>query len=69
MADALERCPKCRSKEIMRSHRRNPLERALSVFVLPWRCSCCYARFYRPRWVKARVPYTGPLDRFHSSTF
>src|SRR5579875_2318336 len=33
IAASLERCPKCHSKEIMRSHRRNPIEHALSVVV------------------------------------
>ena len=39
-------CAKCGSSEIMRSHRRNPLEVILSAFFLPWRCRVCFHRFY-----------------------
>ena len=47
---ARDRCPKCGSKEIHRSHRKNIAERAFSFLVLPWRCSICYVRFFRLRW-------------------
>src|SRR5581483_10154231 len=47
------RCPKCASKEIQRSRRRNMFERAISSVMLPWRCNVCYARFFRPFWFKA----------------
>ncbi len=49
---ALERCPKCGSQEIQRSHRKNIVERALSFAILPWRCTVCYVRFFRPSWLK-----------------
>ncbi len=42
-------CSKCGSQDIARSHRRNPLEVALSVVVLPWRCRVCFSRFFRLR--------------------
>jgi len=42
-------CSKCGSQEITRSHRKNPLEFALSFAVLPWRCRVCYNRFFRHR--------------------
>jgi hypothetical protein len=45
-------CPKCRSRTIHRSHRKNMAEIALGVALLPWRCSLCYARFFRPRGMK-----------------
>ena len=47
------RCPKCASKEIQRSRRRNILERAIGPVALPWRCNVCYVRFFRPFWFKA----------------
>ncbi len=40
------RCPKCASKELQRSRRKNLLERAISPVLLPWRCNVCYARFF-----------------------
>ncbi len=42
-----ERCPKCGSRDFLRSHRKNLVEFALSAFVLPYRCSHCYYRFFR----------------------
>ena len=54
----LKRCPKCGSEEIQRSRRKNLAERALGFAVLPWRCTVCYVRFYRPTWkspAKSRV--------------
>ena len=43
-----ERCPKCGSRDFLRSHRKNFMEFAFSAFVLPYRCSHCYFRFFRP---------------------
>src|SRR5579875_471835 len=61
-------CPKCKSREIQRSHRKNPFEYVIGVAVLPWRCNVCYARFFRPRWAKAvrrriDVMRQFPMDR------
>jgi predicted nucleic-acid-binding Zn-ribbon protein len=42
-----ERCPKCGSRDFLRSHRKNLIEFAISAFVLPYRCSHCYFRFFR----------------------
>jgi DNA-directed RNA polymerase subunit RPC12/RpoP len=42
-----DRCPKCGSRDFLRSHRKNILEFAASSFVLPYRCSHCYFRFFR----------------------
>ena len=47
------RCPKCASKQVQRSRRKNFVERAMGPIVLPWRCSICYTRFFRPFWFKA----------------
>jgi hypothetical protein len=47
------RCPKCASKELQRSRRKNVFERLISYVVLPWRCNICYTRFFRPFWFKA----------------
>ena len=47
-----DRCPRCGSLEISRSHRRNVGERFFSTLFLPWRCRDCYSRFLRPRWAK-----------------
>jgi hypothetical protein len=49
----VERCPKCRSKEIQRSRRKSILDFALGFVLRPWRCTICFTRFYRPRWMKA----------------
>ena len=41
------RCPACRCTAIRRSHRRNLLEKALSVVsILPFRCHDCGQRFW-----------------------
>lgn len=61
----VERCPKCGSKEIQRSRRKNLIEVALGFLFLPWRCTVCFIRFYRPRWMKAaprRVETAKRLD-------
>lgn len=50
--NCVERCPKCGSKEIQRSRRKNILELTFGFLVLPWRCTVCYVRFYRPSWMK-----------------
>lgn len=47
------RCPKCASKEVQRSRRKNFFERIIGAAVLPWRCNICYARFFRPFWFEA----------------
>ncbi len=60
----LERCPKCGSREIHRSHRKNIAERALSLVFLPWRCDICYVRFFRGRWRKPAPRRSGILDQF-----
>lgn len=49
----VDRCPKCGSKEVQRSHRKNIFEFGLGFVFLPWRCTVCYVRFYRPSWMKA----------------
>jgi hypothetical protein len=54
-------CAKCGSLEIMRSHRRNPLEVMLSAFILPWRCRVCFHRFYR--WRSQNQPQQPPASR------
>lgn len=43
-----DRCPKCGSKDFLRSRRKNFIEFGLSKFVLPYRCPHCYLRFFRP---------------------
>lgn len=53
-AENYGRCPKCASKEIQRSRRKNIVERAIGLLVLPWRCNVCYVRFFRPFWFKAQ---------------
>jgi hypothetical protein len=42
-----DRCPRCRSKDFLRSRRKNVIEFALSSLILPYRCSHCYFRFFR----------------------
>lgn len=42
-------CPKCSSTEIRKSRKRNVIEVALSVVVIPCRCYACDLRFFRPR--------------------
>jgi DNA-directed RNA polymerase subunit RPC12/RpoP len=42
-----DRCPKCGSRDFLRSHRKNAIEFAISSFALPYRCSHCYFRFFR----------------------
>lgn len=61
------RCPKCASKEVQRSRRKNFFERALGPIALPWRCSVCYARFFRPFWFKAE-PRRMELSRHFQKT-
>lgn len=46
-------CPSCGSISAKRSQRKNFFERAVSFFLLPWRCDYCYFRFFRVRWVWA----------------
>lgn len=55
LADILLRrcCPRCASGRSHRSHRRNWLERVLSLMALPYRCEFCSCRFYRFRGVSA----------------
>src|SRR5579875_1748062 len=43
-----DRCPKCGSKDFLRSRRKNFIEFSVSKFVLPYRCPHCYLRFFRP---------------------
>jgi C4-type Zn-finger protein len=43
-----DRCPKCGSKDFLRSRRKNFIEFGVSKFVLPYRCPHCYLRFFRP---------------------
>lgn len=62
----LERCPKCGSKELQRSRRKNILEYAIGFAFRPWRCGVCFVRFFRPRWMKAaprRVDIAGRFDK------
>lgn len=40
-------CPRCASSDLMRSRRRNAVERALSTMFFPYRCGRCGARFWR----------------------
>jgi hypothetical protein len=42
----LKSCPKCHSKIVRRSSRRNKLEDAIGVLALPWRCETCDLRFF-----------------------
>jgi hypothetical protein len=49
------RCPRCSSIEVGRSHRQNQWERMVSVIVVPWRCRDCYARFFRPTWLRNTI--------------
>jgi DNA-directed RNA polymerase subunit RPC12/RpoP len=42
-----DRCPKCGSKDFLRSRRKNFIEFGISKLVLPYRCSHCYRRFFR----------------------
>ncbi len=44
-------CPYCQSDELLRSHRRNLIESAMSFLLLPWRCYDCNRRFFRPSWI------------------
>jgi len=58
-------CPVCRSTRFRPSHRRNTLERAISLLVLPFRCKDWGSRFFliftghRPISV-ARIVELGP---------
>jgi len=55
------RCPKCRSLDVRLSHRRNPLERCLSLFALrPFRCLDCNVRFWRFRTKRKLLHRKGP---------
>lgn len=40
-------CPACGSDELRRSSRRNILEKALGLLVLPYRCNKCLQRCFR----------------------
>jgi C4-type Zn-finger protein len=40
------RCPRCSSKDVRRSRRRNLLERIASVLIKPYRCDNCDYRFF-----------------------
>jgi C4-type Zn-finger protein len=51
-----ERCPKCGSRDFLRSHRKNPIEFAISFLALPYRCSHCYFRFFRAKDTPAADP-------------
>jgi len=62
-AHHLRTCPRCGSPDLIRSHRRNPLERVAGLVILPWRCQDCYLRFFRPRWLRM-IP---PEDEFLES--
>ena len=42
-------CPLCRSKQILRSHRRSRLEYLFTPLVLPFRCDNCGMRFFVSR--------------------
>jgi hypothetical protein len=44
----------------MRSHRKNPLEIALGIVVLPWRCRVCYNRFFRRRRFQPAIAVSSP---------
>ena len=61
-----ERCPKCGSKDIQRSRRKNIVDFALSLLFRPWRCTICFTRFYRPRWLKALPRRNDIVKRFDS---
>ena len=39
-------CPLCGSRTLLRSHRRNQAEHALSLLALPFRCDDCGRRFF-----------------------
>lgn len=42
------RCPHCGWQDVMQSHARTSLDRALSVFsIARFRCRTCHHRFYR----------------------
>jgi hypothetical protein len=44
----LMRCPNCYSDVVDRSHRRNALERIVSIArIFPFRCAKCASRFFR----------------------
>jgi hypothetical protein len=45
----MKSCPECESSKIHQSRRRGIVERALfaAIFVRPFRCERCDARFYR----------------------
>ena len=48
----LPTCPKCRSENVRRSHRRS-YEWPLMLFFLPLRCRKCHSRFYAFRYGRA----------------
>ena len=56
-----DRCPKCGSKDLMRSRRRNFIERGLSNVMLPFRCRRCYSRFFRVRQQEVTSSQPKPL--------
>lgn len=58
LAKRTDRCPKCGSADLVRSRRRNFLERALSDAVLPYRCEYCHVRFFRTHDPVAESPKT-----------
>jgi predicted Zn-ribbon and HTH transcriptional regulator len=50
-------CPKCKSDNAHRSHRRNSLERALAALgFYPYRCQKCDHRFRRSAFALERTP-------------
>jgi len=55
-------CPRCKAPESRRSARRGHWERILGLVALPYRCSSCYLRFFRPRW--PRPPSFRPSSDF-----
>ncbi len=56
-------CARCGSPHVVRSRRRNILERLGTIMFLPWRCQDCYHRFYRLRSKHISNPDDGLLGR------
>src|SRR5579862_9491895 len=62
-------CPHCSSRSVLRSHRRNMLERMLSlVRVLPYRCAACNYRFSSLRSMTPSSRYLSPPPLFETDS-
>ena len=51
---------RCGSDRLRRSSRRNPIERVLGLFALPWRCEDCDRRSFKLAMLRPSEPPSPP---------